>query len=232
MDKVTSEPVASGGDFNEQELETLIRRWQEQGEVEAGNQLMALMYSWLKRQANILLTKRYGRSHDGEHRPLITTTELTHNLIVKLMDMQNRLKWQGRGKFLSFVLTVMRNYLMDLAKSAYHRTKRPMEDQPGEMPGETAAVLEFGSGNMKTLLPASDIDKMSAITEIFRNYEKMDPLRGQIVQLNIFCGAAPQEIVRFFGEEHVLTVAEVEAHLRIAKVYLKREMAKAGIHAG
>jgi DNA-directed RNA polymerase specialized sigma24 family protein len=216
-------------DFDEKELESLIRRWQENDDLEARSQLIDLMYGWLKRQASILLTKRHGQSRDDMNRPMITTTELTHNILLKLMQMQNRLKWQGRGRFLSFVLTVMRNYLMDLAKSSYHRTKSELDEQALAMSDATPALVEFDTGGQKTLLSASDVEKMTAITEVFRNYEQMDPLRGQIIQLNVLCGTAAAEIALFFADETPMTVAEVEGHLRVAKVYLRRELTKNGI---
>lgn len=223
-------PGRHNGDFDEKELESLVRRWQD-GDAAAGSELMSLMYGWLKRQASILLTKSHGQSFEGENRPLITTTELTHNLVLKLMEMQRKLNWQGRGRFLSFILTVMRNYLMDLAKSSYNRKRAGGDPMASDIDGGTSAMLEFGSGNLRALLPASDMQRMMAITEVFRKYEEMDPLRGQIVQLSVFCGAGAAEIARFFAGETELTEDEVEKHLRIAKVYLRREMARQGLQA-
>jgi hypothetical protein len=116
-----------------------------------------------------------------------------------------------------------------LSKSAYHRTRAVLDDEVRGISEATAAVLEFGAADIRTLLPVSDIEKMSGIIEVFRRYEEMDPLRGRIVQLNVFCGAPPSEIVQFFHDESPMTISEVEGHLRIAKVYLRREMNRIGV---
>ena len=71
---------------------------------------------------------------------------------------------------------------------------------------------------------------MTAITDVFRRYEELDPLRGQIIQLNVLCGTPASEIALFFADETPMTEAQVEGHLRLAKVYIRRELTKNGIN--
>src|SRR5262245_40208375 len=97
-----------------QEITRLLRKWSD-GDRQAIDELMPLVYDELHRQAHLRLRgERQGHSFQ--------TTDLIHEAYIKLVN-QPDVQWDDRTQFFAFAARVMRNILVDHAR-AKHRDKR------------------------------------------------------------------------------------------------------------
>ena len=86
----------------------LLRRWSE-GDQEALNRLVPLMYAELRRLAHQRLRREQGNRS-------LNTTGLVHDAYLKLMDVR-RTSFRDRAHFLAMASRVMRRLLVDQARA-------------------------------------------------------------------------------------------------------------------
>src|SRR5688500_10911683 len=98
----------------EPDISRVLREWSD-GQPEASDKLMPLVYDELRRQA-----ARYLRRERPGH--TLQTTALIHETYLKLVD-QRHVDWQNRAHFFGIAAQAMKRILIDHAK-ARHREKR------------------------------------------------------------------------------------------------------------
>src|SRR5437667_8277391 len=84
----------------------LLERWSE-GDEEALNELMPLVYDELRR-----LAVRYLRREPADH--TLEPTALVNEAYLRLVDQ--RVEWQNRAHFFGLAARIMRNILVDHAR--------------------------------------------------------------------------------------------------------------------
>jgi RNA polymerase sigma-70 factor, ECF subfamily len=165
------------------------------GDQQAIPRLMPVVYRELRR-----LAARYMNHERGDH--TLQPTALVHEAYLKLMHNPPT-EWQNRAHFFGIAAQVMRQILIDYARS-HCREKRgggqeivPLEDAVVFSPERATEYLR--------------------IDESLQRLTKIDPRQGKIVEL------------RFFGG---LTVDETAQVLGISPKTVKRDwsMAKAWLH--
>ena len=179
---------------------TQVLQDSQQGDPEAANRLVALLYDQLR-----VLAASYLRHESPGHS--LPPTALVHEAYLRLVD-QSRVQWQGRSHFLAVAAHVMRRILVDHAR-AKKRAKRGGDRQ------RVAWVEELVAESHRDFDLLEIDDALSALAE-------RDPRQATIVELRFFGGLEMEEIAR------VLDVSKrtVEAEWTMIRPWLRRELAR------
>jgi len=175
----------------------LLREWSE-GDKEALNQLVPLVYAELRQLAHHRLRR------ESANRSL-NTTGLVHDAYLKLIDVRHA-QFRDRSHFLAMASRVMRRLLVDQAR-ARRAAKR----------GGGADVAELDES-----LVASDpqADALTHLDEALQRLEAIDPRQGEIVEQRYFGGLTLEETAEAMG----VSLATVKRELRFAHAWLATEM--------
>jgi RNA polymerase sigma factor (TIGR02999 family) len=95
------------GSANSSELTLLLHQWRD-GNTEAESRLFQIVEPNLRKLARYLVSREW-----KEHS--IQATELVNEAYIELLDAKDR-DWQNRRHFFSLTATIMRRYLIDIAR--------------------------------------------------------------------------------------------------------------------
>jgi RNA polymerase sigma factor (TIGR02999 family) len=180
----------------------LLRQWSE-GDEEALNRLVPLMYAELRRLA-------HHRLRGEPANRSLNTTGLVHDAYVKLVDVR-RARFRDRSHFLAMASRVMRRLLIDQA-----RARRAAKRGGGAEAGELDDAL---------LISEPQAEALAALDEALQRLEAMDPRQGQIVEHRYFGGLSLEETAEAVG----VSLATVKRELRFAHAWLAAELGAGGI---
>jgi RNA polymerase sigma-70 factor (ECF subfamily) len=175
----------------------LLLKWSV-GDATALEQLMPLVYDELRR-----LAVRYLRRERDNHS--LQPTALVNEAYLRLVDQQ-KVEWQSRAQFYGLAARVMRNILVDHARSR----------QAAKRGGEQFRV-SFDSDRQGST--DSGI-KFLAVHEALERLVTFDAQKAQIVELRFFGGLSIEETAEVLGIGH----ATVERDWKLARAWLKREL--------
>ncbi len=175
----------------------LLRAWRE-GDREALDQLVAVMYAELRRLAHQRLRREMGNRS-------INTTGLVHDAYLKLVDLR-RVEFRDRGHFLAMASRVMRRLLVDQAR-ARRAVKR----------GGGAVVAELDEA---IAVPESQADALEHLDEALQRLETLDPRQARMVEQRYFGGLSLEEIAEAIG----VSIATVKRELRFAHAWLAADL--------
>ena len=154
-----------------EEISELLRAWSD-GDREAAERFMPLIYDELRRQA-----RRHLNRERANH--TLQTTALVHEAFIRLNE-QNRIKWQNRAHFYALAAQMMRRILVNYAV-AQKREKRG------------GAVRAIGLDETVTIAVAEDAVDVLALDEALARLAKLDPRQVRIVELRYFSGLSIEE---------------------------------------
>lgn len=167
---------------NQQQLTRLLQRWQE-GDEDAFEQFLEHTYQTLRDLAGSLLKK--------EFKPrTITPTELLHESLFKLFDLQS-MDWHSREQFYRLAVTIMKHLLIDQAR------RRKAARHGGD---QVLVTLEGEGDEGEPNLP------IERLTHALDAYKLIDPKGALIVELKFFVGLRVEEIAAH------LDVAPITVH--------------------
>jgi RNA polymerase sigma factor (TIGR02999 family) len=175
----------------------LLQDWN-QRVPEADERLVAEVYQELKRQARVLMS----RERSGH---TLQPTALVNEAFLKLRD-GSRIEWVDRGHFFGVVSRLMRQILVDHARSR-NAGKR----------GDGAVRLSIDDVNVSVEERAGvllDVDH--ALTRL----AAIDPRQAEVVEMRFFGGLANDEIAAALGVSLRTVVREWES----ARLWLYREL--------
>ena len=151
----------------------------------------------------------------GRERPghSLQTTALVNEAYLRLIDAR-RVRWQNRAHFFAVSARLMRRILVDFARSRQY-LKRGR--------GGAAQKVSFDEGLVVSKEQGQDL---VALDDALKALAAIDGRKGQVVELRFFGGLSVAETAE------VLKVSPdtVLRDWRLAKVWLTREMRKAGRH--
>jgi RNA polymerase sigma factor (TIGR02999 family) len=182
---------------SDHDVTALLRAWSD-GDLEARNRLIPLVYAELRRRAAAYLRhERQGHT--------LQPTALVHEAYLRLVD-QSRAKWQNRAQFLAVASQMMRRILVDRARA------RKVAKRSGRL-----ARVALDDGLAAHTAPEVDvIDLDHALSRL----AAFDPRKSQVLELRFFGGLSLQETGRALG----LSVATVEREWQAARAWLFKEL--------
>jgi RNA polymerase sigma factor (TIGR02999 family) len=175
----------------------LLRAWSE-GDAEARDRLMPLVYDELRRRAAAYL-RRERRDHT------LQPTALVHEAYLRLVD-QRRAEWKNRGQFFGVASQMMRRILVDRARA------RKMAKRSGRW----ARVTLDAAGRVSRPVEVDVLDLDAALLRL----AEFDPRKSQIAELRFFGGLSLEET----GEALGISVATVERDWQAARAWLLKTL--------
>lgn len=184
----------SAGDITEQ-----LRVLNEGSPFAQSDALLGLVYDELRRQA-----RRYLRSERGGH--TLQTTALVHEAYLKLARQED-LVWQNRSHFFAIAARLMRQILIDHARTK-QRAKRGGAGYDVSI--EKALTVADGT---------TDFDLL-ALDEALTRLDAKEKLLAKIVELRFFSGLSVEETAEVLG----VSESTVKRDWQMAKAWLRREL--------
>lgn len=168
------------------------------GDADAAYTLMPLLYNELHR-----LAMHYMRSERAGH--TLQATALVNEAYLKLVD-QKEANWENRAHFIAVAAQVMRNVLIDHARSR-QRIKR---------------------GGMQQKVPLEDVvliseeqtDDLIALDSALERLAKIDSRQSRIVELRYFGGLTVEQTAEVLG----ISPKTVKRDWAVARAWLHREL--------
>ena len=176
------------------DVTALLRAWSD-GDAAAGDALVALVYSQLRRQASRYLARE---RRDHTLRP----TALVNEAYLRLIQ-QRTIVWQDRSQFFAVAATVMRRLLVDYAR------------QHGASKRGAFRTVSLDDGETVALAPAPDLDIL-ALNDALTELTAADPLRARMIELRFFAGLTTEETAEAMG----VSTATVTRGWRVARAWL------------
>lgn len=175
----------------------LLNDWG-QGDQEALNELMPLVYDELRR-----LASRYLRHERPGH--TLQTTALVHEAYLKLVDQKNA-SWQNRVQFFAAAAKVMRHILVD-----YARSRRAFKR------GGEYCRLSLDEAVMSS--KEKDPDLLT-LNEALNSLEAIDIQQSRVVELRVFGGLTVEETAEALG----ISPRTVKREWSMAKAWLHKQI--------
>jgi len=168
------------------------------GDAEALEQLMQVVYKELRRLAN-----HYLRSERSDH--TLQPTALVHEAYLRLSG-QKQVRWQNRAHFFGVAAQMMRRVLVDHAR-ACHRAKR----------GGAVQKLSFEETRY---LQRNQDSQVIALDEALTRLKKIDSRKSDVVELRHFGGLSVDETAEVLG----VSPHTVMRDWNMAKAWLYQEI--------
>lgn len=181
---------------DERPVTQLLKQWTS-GDTTAGEELFPLVYDQLRAIATARLWQER-----SDH--TLQPTALVHETFMKLCS-QNRVVWQCREQFLGYSANVMRQVLVDHARTR-NRQKRGQGWQKVPM----TDVAEI----------AQTPDGMLALDAALRWLEERDPAMSRMVELRFFGGLTHSEV----GQLMEMSETTVRRRWRTARAWLHQQL--------
>jgi len=156
----------------------------EQGDLNAAEQLLPLVYDELRK----LAAARLGREKSGQ---TLQATALVHEAYLRLVGGGERL-WDSRGHFFAAAAEAMRRIVVETA-----RRKRRAKH------GGSRQRVEIELADLPTRLPPDDL---IALDEALARLEQFDPVKARLVNLRYFTGMTIEQA------SEALNISRVTAH--------------------
>jgi RNA polymerase sigma factor (TIGR02999 family) len=150
----------------------------EQGDAQASEQLLPLVYDELRK----LAAEKLAQEKPGQ---TLQATALVHEAYLRLVDQDQAQRWDGRGHFFAAAAEAMRRMLVDQArrKQSLRRggnlQRQPIEDREIEAPEPSLDVL--------------------AVHEALERFQGVDATAARLVQLRYFAGLTIPQAAEALG---------------------------------
>lgn len=184
-----------------EEITERLRNWRSGKEPEASEALLSFVYDELRRQAHRYL------SHERAGHTL-QTTALVHEVYLKLVKQKN-IDWESRSHFFGIAARLMRQILIDYARTKYRAKRGGGRDN---LPVDEALTVSVG---------ATDFDLVALDEALTRLSQKEEHL-AKIVELRFFSGLSVEETAEVLGT----SPSTVKRDWQMAKAWLHRELAR------
>jgi RNA polymerase sigma factor (TIGR02999 family) len=144
----------------------------EQGDPEAAEQLLPLVYAELRR----LAAAKMAHEKPGQ---TLQATALVHEAYLRLVDVDQARHWKSRGHFFAAAAEAMRHILVDRARRKRSRKR-----------GGDRARVQFDEPKFAA---AQDSDEVLAVDEALAGLAVADAQAAELVKLRYFAGLSIPE---------------------------------------
>ena len=150
----------------------------EQGDPQAAEQLLPLVYDELRR----LAAEKMAQEKPGQ---TLQATALVHEAYIRLVDSEKARHWNSRGHFFAAAAEAMRRILVEQA-----RRKQTLKAGGGLRRVELSAVDPVTEGPKGDLL---------ALNEALEKLSARDPRKAELVKLRFFAGLTNHQAAEVLG---------------------------------
>ncbi len=176
----------------------------QQGDPQAAEQLLPLVYDELRR----LAAHRVALEKPGQ---TLQATALVHEAYLRLVGGDSQPLWDGRGHFFAAAAEAMRRILIDQAR------RKKSEKAGGQM-----RRVELNEGALIVPTDDQDPDELLALDEALRQLEIEDPFKARLVKLRYFGGLSLPEAAAALG----ISLATAKRHWVYARSWLYGRLQK------
>src|SRR3954463_7233472 len=171
----------------------------EQGDLQASEQLLPLIYNELR----ALAAAKLAQEKPGQ---TLQATALVHEAYLRLVDVEKAQSWDSRGHFFAAAAESMRRILIDLAR--HKRSDRRGGGQP------RCELMD----DDRVTGPISDelLDLDDALTRL----SAVDPQAAELVKLRVFAGMTVDEAAALQG----VSPRTAKRNWAYARAWLGREL--------
>jgi RNA polymerase sigma factor (TIGR02999 family) len=179
---------------------TLLMTAVEQGDPNAAEKLLNLLYEELRR----LAASKMARETPSQ---TLQPTALVHEAWLRLVGTENP-KFENRAHFFSAAAEAMRRILID-------RARRKL-------------TIRHGGGYERVDMDEQDLaapgpdEQLLAVHEVLDNLAKKHPLQAEVVKLRYFAGMTIEETAEVLG----ISVGTVKNHWTFASAWIFNEIKK------
>jgi RNA polymerase sigma factor (TIGR02999 family) len=165
------------------------------GEPSAADALLPLVYEELRK----LAAQKMAQENPGQ---TLQPTALVHEAYLRLVDVEQGQRWDGRGHFFAAAAEAMRRILVERA-----RRKKAVKHGGGRqhLDAETVAIAA----------PETDED-LVAIDEALDRLAALDPVKAELVKLRYFAGLTIEESAEALG----ISCATAKRYWTYSRVWL------------
>jgi RNA polymerase sigma factor (TIGR02999 family) len=169
----------------------------EQGDPQAADQLLPLVYDELRK----LAAARIAEEKPGQ---TLQATALVHEAYLRLVGGEQTQDWDGRRHFFAAAAEAMRRILIDRAR--HKHTRKAGGGRRRLDLDDIEPVLEEGNG-----------DRLLALDEALRQLEAEDPRKAELVKLRFFAGLTAEQAAAALG----VSLSTVEKDWAYARSWLR-----------
>jgi RNA polymerase sigma factor (TIGR02999 family) len=177
---------------------TLLLTAVEQGDPQAAEKLLALLYEELRK----LASSKLAREQAGQ---TLQPTELVHEAWLRLVASENP-RFENRAYFFSAAAEAMRRILIERARQKL-RVRHGGSLERVYLDGQDLAA------------PAAD-ERLVAVHEALENLAKDHPVQAEVVKLRYFVGMTNEETAEVMG----ISVATVKNYWAFARTWIFRDI--------
>ena len=168
------------------------------GDLHVAEQLLPLVYDELRK----LAAARLAQEKPGQ---TLQATALVHEAYLRLVGNDPAHRWNSRGHFFGAAAEAMRRILIDQAR------RKQSERHGGHVRRNPVDALEIAS-------PEPTVDFL-AVNEALERFEKVDPVKANLVKLRYFAGLSLPQAAEALG----ISVTTADRHWAYARAWLHAE---------
>jgi RNA polymerase sigma factor (TIGR02999 family) len=172
------------------------------GEPTAAAELLPLVYEELRQ----LAAQKMAQEKPGQ---TLQATALVHEAYLRLVDVEQRQRWDGRGHFFAAAAEAMRRILVERA-----RRKKSVKHGGGRHRLDADTV---------TLTAPQNDDDLVAIDEALDRLATVDPVKAELVKLRYFAGLTIEKCADALG----ISCATAKRYWAYSRVWLFEEVSGA-----
>lgn len=173
----------------------------EEGDAQASEQLLPLVYEELRR----LAARKMAQEKPGQ---TLQATALVHEAYVRLVDVNRAQHWDSRGHFFAAAAEAMRRILIEAAR----RKKQPQR-------GGDRRRVPLDEGWQIGSLPS---DELLDLDEALCQLDASDAVSAELVKLRYFAGFTMPQAAETLG----MSLRSAERNWTYARTWLHRELRK------
>lgn len=179
--------------FTEQSITCLLKAWRD-GDDHAGNRVISLVYSELKKVAQGYLRR--------EREMTLQTTELVNEAVLRLVQEPNELVFQSRVHFYGIIAKGMRRILVEQV-----RKKSAKKRLGGRYQVTLDGATERGEGKPLDIL---------RLDEALQELEDFSPRKARLVEFRFFAGLSIEETAATMD----VSPSTIKREWKLAKAWL------------
>jgi RNA polymerase sigma factor (TIGR02999 family) len=178
----------------------------EQGDTQAAEQLLPLVYDELRK----LAAQRLAREAPGQ---TLQATALVHEAYLRMIGSETP-SWNGRGHFFSAAAEAMRRILIEKARR-----------KKAEKCGGALRRVDLDAVDVPADARSQDV---LALDEALSRLAAEDPTKAELVKLRFFGGLSVEDAGRVLG----ISRATADRYWSYARVWLYSALSEAGARPG